>query len=433
MRPIVEEKFHDFSTPFEGRRFHMYLDIKKLVTTGVGNLLAAPEAATGIQFTHDFDGPASSAGDRSGGWATIKASLPGKPTSPTAKDYYGALCDLRAPGAEIDRLVLEMRNAFDNDNALQFSTKAKDPCYADYVDFCADAQLGLLSMQWPGHFNDFVNFKAAVRAGHWFQAARQCYFDSSSNPGLIPRNRANRLLFSMAGRLQRLGGDPNVLHYKDPGLNKVFLIKGGSVIRYDWDLDTVDSGLLDLSYFKLPHPFELGIDCCFNGYGVERNPKYFGKTYFFKGSQYVRYDWDTDTVDVNLPLSSWGLKDAWAQGIDAAINGYGKYAGKLYLFKGTEYVAFDWATNKLDGGPRSLAAGWNLPAPFDTGFDTVVNGEGSSLGKVFFFKGDKYVRFHWDPWHVDGAVKTIGSEWNGVTPFGFDTQLDAFVSPPGRF
>ena len=74
MHQSVEDAFLQFDEPLEGRVHFMYLDVKSLVSTGVGNLLdqddpnhfgAYPQPLPGI-FTLDWrdkntDSPASSA------------------------------------------------------------------------------------------------------------------------------------------------------------------------------------------------------------------------------------------------------------------------------------------------------------------------------------------------------------------------------------
>ena len=48
MRESVRRGFIGFSAPFEGRLHYMYLDVKGLVTTGVGNLIDSVGAAQAL-------------------------------------------------------------------------------------------------------------------------------------------------------------------------------------------------------------------------------------------------------------------------------------------------------------------------------------------------------------------------------------------------
>src|SRR5215467_7290833 len=126
---------------------------------------------------------------------------------------------------------------------------------------------------------------------------------------------------------------------------------------------------------------------------LQGQKKYAGKAYFFKGSQYVRFDWSADRVDGGypLPLTEWNLSGDFAAGIDAAVNGLGKYAGKAYFFLGNQYVRYDWSTEKVDGGYPLPLTEWKLTGDFATGIDAAVNGLGKYSGKAYFFRGNQYV------------------------------------------
>ena len=73
-----------------------------------------------------------------------------------------------------------------------------------------------------------------------------------------------------------------------------------------------------------------------------------GKAYFFKGSQYSRFDIKADRVDSGYPKpinsETWpGVP--WTDGIDAAVN-WGN--GKAYLFKGSQYIRYDMKADRVD-------------------------------------------------------------------------------------
>jgi hypothetical protein len=195
---------------------------------------------------------------------------------------------------------------------------------------------------------------------------------------------------------------------------KAYFFKGHVYVRYDWNQDKVDDGYpLALSGWNLPGNFASGIDAALNGLG-----KYAGKAYFFKGDQYVRYDWNQDKVDAGYPLalSGWNLPGDFASGIDAALNGLGKYAGKAYFFKGDQYVRYDWNQDKVDAGYPLALSGWNLPGDFASGIDTALDGQGQYAGKAYFFKGDQYVRYDWNQDKVDGGYpRPIVNGWQGIT------------------
>lgn len=433
MLPVVQDNVAGLNTKFEGRIHHMYLDIRGFVTVGVGNLLASASDAAKLAFTHGLTGPLATAAEITAAWNAVKASTPGQKVTDSEQDFYAQLTDLRLKDAEIDKLVIKTANTFDAANQTEFS---------NYPSFSADAQLGLISMRWPGAWDTFPIFRAHVAAGEWFGAAKQCFFDETNNAGLKLRNAADRTMFSIAGRIAGMGLDPEQLYYDyntpafaRAGVNKLYLFKGGQYVRYDWDADTVDPGYPgSAASWRLPDPFSSGVDTVFNGLGAYKTPAYFGKTYFFRGSEYVRYDWDTDTIDLGpRSITAWGLTGDFATGIDAALNGEGPYFGKLYFFKGDQYVRYDWATDKIDQGPRSIAWGWELPAPFSSGIDAAVSGDGRFFNnKLYFFKGDQYIRCQWSPYAVDGAPTSIASAWGGLGALGFASDIKGAVNPPGR-
>lgn len=62
-------------------------------------------------------------------------------------------------------------------------------------------------------------------------------------------------------------------------------------------------------------------------------------------------------VDGNLPeIELQVVLDASSL---EAVNGQKQFAGKVYFFKGDQYVRYDWATDRTDPGyPKSIAANW---------------------------------------------------------------------------
>ncbi|HEY9662467.1 MAG TPA: hemopexin repeat-containing protein, partial [Allocoleopsis sp.] len=105
---------------------------------------------------------------------------------------------------------------------------------------------------------------------------------------------------------------------------------------------------------------------------------------------YSRYNWQQDKVDDGypLPISAWHLPGNFASGIDAALNGQGQYAGKAYFFKGDQYVRYDWQQDKVDDGYPLPITAWHLSQNFNWGVDAALNGQGSYAGKAYFFRRD---------------------------------------------
>jgi hypothetical protein len=172
---------------------------------------------------------------------------------------------------------------------------------------------------------------------------------------------------------------------------------------------------------------------------VEGEGSFLGKAYFFRGDQYLRYDYGDDLPDPGYPKSigvEWhGLPGAFTGNLDATVNGQNGFAGKLYFFKGDQYVRYDWASDKTDPGyPKSIAGNWpGLPDTFTSRIDAAVTGKGRFSGKAYFFKGDQYVRYDWANDKTDpGYPKSIAGNWPGLPP-GFTSNLQAAVNGQKAF
>lgn len=168
-----------------------------------------------------------------------------------------------------------------------------------------------------------------------------------------------------------------------------------------------DGGSLPLFAFHLPEAYHSGVDAALAGAG-----SYSGKAYFFLGPNYARYDWATNEVDLQGTLAvNWGLPEPFASGVDAAVNGAGPYSGKAYFFKGGQYLRYDWATESVDPGyPLPLSA-WNLPAAFSGGIDTAIP---ATNGTLAFIRGNTLVYYNWSNDAVT-APQPVLSAWPSLS------------------
>jgi GH24 family phage-related lysozyme (muramidase) len=199
MYPSVQSRFRSFNEQFEGVVSFMYLDIKGLVTIGVGNLIDPVSAATAIPFRWKnkpgikTPGAPASAADITAEWNRLKQdqSLAQKGYKACAK-----ITDLEIDDTTMNKLINQRLTG--NESYL----KRRKWC-ADYDSWPADAQLGLLSMAWamgPAgpevyHFNTFMD---ACSKMDFDTAANNCKMSEAGNPGVVPRNVADRQLFSNA-------------------------------------------------------------------------------------------------------------------------------------------------------------------------------------------------------------------------------------------
>jgi hypothetical protein len=184
-----------------------------------------------------------------------------------------------------------------------------------------------------------------------------------------------------------------------PFTGKAYLFRGNQYLRYDWADDLPDAGYpakIADGWHGLPAGFTDNFDAALNG-----QKQFGGKLYLFKGDRYIRYDWASDRTDPGYPQSigaAWhGLPPGWASGFDAAVGGQGPFAGKAYFFKGNQYIRYDWASDTTDPGyPKSFPGVWpGLPPGFTSNIQAALNGQKQFGGKLYFFKGADYARYDW--------------------------------------
>ncbi len=142
--------------------------------------------------------------------------------------------------------------------------------------------------------------------------------------------------------------------------------------------------------------------------------------YFFRGDEYVRFDIGADKVDSGSRKKPPPTGRVYgAEGIDAAVLWPDKGAeGKMYFFRGDEYIRYDLKKDKADSGyPKKIAPYW--PGVWAEGIDAAVYRP--SNRKIYFFRGDEYIRFDTGNDEADsGYPKKIAAGWAGVWPEGID-------------
>ena len=204
MYPVIQSSFPAFSAKFEGRIPFMYVDVKQLVTVGVGNLIDPVEVAQTLPFRFKnkpgITAPGSPAtpDQIAAEWQTIKNNA-----SLATKGYTASepITRLELSDDAIDSLILS--RLMQNESFLK-----RQQWFQNFDTWPADAQLGLLSMSWamgPGGPGGFPSFRAACQKLDFNTAAAECRMNEAGNPGLIPRNKANFTLFSNAAIVLQSG------------------------------------------------------------------------------------------------------------------------------------------------------------------------------------------------------------------------------------
>jgi Hemopexin len=172
---------------------------------------------------------------------------------------------------------------------------------------------------------------------------------------------------------------------------KAYMFQGADYVRYDFRTGALDQAARSIAQTNWPGLRGVAPDAAVH-FG-------FGKVYFFYGDEYVRFDIGLNTVEPEyLPpnpptkiAGNWaGLPNDWATTkIDVAVN-WGN--GKVYFFRGSEYLRYDITLDRSDPDyPKSIAGNWN--GLWDADLDGVLYQGGK---KAYFFKGNDYRRYDLD-------------------------------------
>jgi GH24 family phage-related lysozyme (muramidase) len=223
MHPSVRSAFQNFTQQFEGAIPFMYLDVKGLVTTGIGNLIDPIGAALDLPWRNKKTKAAASRAEIETEWKMVKGRTDLEHTLARKGGTWDKITTLELSDESIATLV---------DGKLSSNEATLKKYFPDFDKWPADAQLGVLSMAWalgPAFPATWPKFKAAALAQDWNKAAANSHISEAGNPGVAPRNRADKVLFENAAVVQ---GDPDdytssVLYYPTIVLPPVVITAGG--------------------------------------------------------------------------------------------------------------------------------------------------------------------------------------------------------------
>lgn len=203
MHSSVLSIWHTFSEPLEGRVHCLYLDVKGLVTTGVGNLVDPVSEALKLPWKH-ADGRLAGKDEVGAAWHNLKSQ---QNYAKLHWKYAAKLNDLRLTDEDIDALVV---------SKLATNERLLKKAFPKWDEWPADAQLAACSMAWavgagfPGIFKNFTKF---ANLDDWVSASACAKIKTAGNPGVVPRNKANALCFDNAATVLEFGLDRSVLHW----------------------------------------------------------------------------------------------------------------------------------------------------------------------------------------------------------------------------
>lgn len=203
MRPAVRERWIGFTEPLEGSVRWLYADVRGLITIGLGCLVDPIEMALPLPFVRP-DGSFATRDEIIIAWRIIKSRQELAQQGHRAAAQWTTL-------RLTDEGVAHLAHARLDDMERHLVQR-----FPQWDTFPADAQFAVLSMAWAcGPAFAFPRCEAAILAQDWTEAARECRIDETGNPGLKPRNLANRILFQNAARVVADGRDPAELYWPD--------------------------------------------------------------------------------------------------------------------------------------------------------------------------------------------------------------------------
>lgn len=182
MKPEACSQFYDFTKRFEGECAWMYLDVLGLVTTGCGNLIDPIGLALGLPWKiGEYRATEQEIRDS---WNFVKSR---DDLKLRGGGVYADLTDLRLSDTSIRALVTDKMLEMESILRVRFP---------GWEDLPWQAQLATLSLAWAcGPRFRFPKFELALNAMDFYTCAVECRINEVGNPGIIPRNAANKQLF----------------------------------------------------------------------------------------------------------------------------------------------------------------------------------------------------------------------------------------------
>jgi len=196
MHQSVIDALPGFFKQYEGKVNFMYLDLKGLVTVGLGHLCDPVDQALKLEFGPKGGGGAVGGGEVTAEFNTVKARTDLKGQGSAAFD---AITHLQLSDNGIATMARE--DAASIEKYLTTNPAAK-PYYANFRSWPADAQLGILGIAWgvmPIPNFGWHDFPVACRDENWLTAAKQCRI---SSPIAAGRNEAHELMFMNAAAVK---------------------------------------------------------------------------------------------------------------------------------------------------------------------------------------------------------------------------------------
>ncbi|TDB48501.1 photopexin B [Photorhabdus khanii subsp. guanajuatensis] len=184
-------------------------------------------------------------------------------------------------------------------------------------------------------------------------------------------------------------------------------------MKYNDPLNNIDIGYpqpIRNNWPNLPIEFQRHIDDVIN---------LNGSLYFFKGSQYLKFDIaKTQVIDGPKPIiAGWpGLAGTeFENGIDAATEWIDTKKDIVCFFKGKECIDYTVSSHTID--KKTITERWRITgeyAKFSANLDAAILWRNSGYF-IYLFKGNEYLRLHLMLNSMYGKPDLIQTKWKGVT------------------
>ena len=201
MKRSVREAFTSFSSDLEGVVPWLYLDVKGLVTTAIGNLVDPLMYAVTLPWVRPTGEPATRE-EIVAAWNAVK----NRPElARLGFRVAGQYTTIRLTPLGVQEVVM---------SKLAQMEKYLQKRFPEFESWPADAQLATLSMAWAcGPAFRFATLEQALKDKDFATAAASCQINATGNPGVIPRNKANAQLYRNAAQVQTGMFDPDALYW----------------------------------------------------------------------------------------------------------------------------------------------------------------------------------------------------------------------------
>jgi GH24 family phage-related lysozyme (muramidase) len=192
MTELQIEEIRNETEKHEGRKPFMYLDIKGLVTVGIGHMLPNADAAFALPF--EPHGPVREEFFRLETLARISSK---EQLEHRRAEYYSALTTCRLANAAINQLFEKTLLGFVRDLEKRF------PAFESWPWPAQKAEIDMIYSLGPARLAGYLLMNAALDRRDFAAAAMECFRhgwnDSPEHPG--ERNRYTRDLFLQAATM----------------------------------------------------------------------------------------------------------------------------------------------------------------------------------------------------------------------------------------